>query len=294
MLVNLRIVKKLLFFSSFVISSLLYAQDKSISENSTLSGILDRGELRVCFDATYAPFELISKKGGLRNRTLRAGDQRRGGQVANFVGFDIDLARSIAKELGVKFVPINTNWSSIFPALQIGRCDVIISGMTITEKRAERVDFSNPYFSAGQTILLADKHKDSISSHLDLNSSDYTVASHPDTTGEQAIFELIPNANYVPFDDEDLAINAVKSGELDAFIYDLPFNSTYIALNGNDGLVHLDEAFTDESFGIAMRKNDPDFLTWLNNVLNKLKEDGTYEKIYDKWIVGSDWFSHLK
>ena len=139
-----------------------FAQDKAIAEDSTLSGVLDRGRLRVCFEAGFMPFEMISKKGGLRTRSLRSGDERRGAQIARFVGFDVDIARDMARKLGVDFVPVNTRWSSIIPALVLGRCDIITSGMTITEERKQRVDFAAPYLMAGQTILLNEQLKDKV------------------------------------------------------------------------------------------------------------------------------------
>lgn len=270
------------------------AQDKAISEDSTLSGVLDRGRLRVCFEAGFLPFEMISKKGGLRTRSLRSGDERRGAQVASFVGFDIDMAREMARELGVDFVPVNTRWSSIIPALVLGRCDIIASGMTITEERGRRVDFSDPYLMAGQTILLSDRVKDEVDSYEALNDPKYTVASRPGTTGEEAVKRLLPQASYEPFDQETEAIMAVREGRVSAFVYDLPFNSVYLAMHGKQGLVFLDKPFTEEGLGWAIRKDDPDFLNWLNDFLENLKVSGRYDVLYDKWFVSTDWFDDVR
>lgn len=270
------------------------AQDKSISEKSTLSGVFDRGKLRVCFESGFVPFEMVSKKGGLRTRSLRSGDERRGAQVASFVGFDIDIAREMARKIGVDFVPVNTRWSSIIPALILGRCDIIISGMTITEKRAQRVDFSDPYFTAGQTILLNERLKDEVRTYDDLNDSKYTVASVPGTTGEEAILRLLPLAQYQPFGQETEAISAVRAGTLSAFVYDLPFNAVFLSMHGRQGLVFLDKPFTQEVLGWAIRKNDPDFLDWLNNFLTDLRASGRYDVLYEKWFVSTDWFGDIR
>ncbi|MCG8596129.1 MAG: transporter substrate-binding domain-containing protein, partial [Kiloniellales bacterium] len=146
------------------------AQDKALSPDSTLAGVLDRDRLRVCFEAGYLPFEMIGTRSGLRARSLRSADERKGGQVTKFGGFDIDLAREMARELGVDFVPVNTRWTSIIPSLTLGRCDVIVSGMSVTEARREKVDFSEPYMQVGQTVLLNAGLADRVGSYADLNA----------------------------------------------------------------------------------------------------------------------------
>ena len=112
------------------------AQDKALDPSSTLSGVLDRGVLRVCFEAGYLPFEMIGTRSGLREKQLRSADERKGGQVTRFGGFDIDLAREMARELGVDFAPVNTRWTSIIPSLSPRPLrHHVISGMSVTEAR---------------------------------------------------------------------------------------------------------------------------------------------------------------
>jgi polar amino acid transport system substrate-binding protein len=268
-----------------------WAQDKELSPDSTLSGVLDRGELRVCFEAGYLPFEMIGTRSGLRQQKLRPADERKGGQVTSFGGFDIDLAREMARELGVDFVPVNTRWTSIIPSLTLGRCDIIISGMSVTESRRQKVNFSDPYMRIGQTVLLNSTLADQVKSYSDLNDPRYTVASKPGTTGEEAVIRFMPKANYRPFDSERAAATAVAKGDVDAFVYDRPFNATFVAMHGAEGVVFLDEPFTDEAIAFAIRKDDPDFLKWLNAFLSELRADGRYEKIRTKWFESTDWFA---
>lgn len=283
-------------FAIFMVLALqpAWSQDKVLSDDSTLAGILDRGALRVCFEVPFVPFEMIDKRGGLRNRSLRSADERRGGQLTKFAGFDIDLGRAMARELGVSYTPINTKWASIIVALNLGRCDIIMSGMSITEERSRRVDFSDSYLAAGQTILLNAALKGEVTSYKDLNDPKYTLASHPNTTGEQAVQALMPKATYMPFDDDTEAVNAVREGKVHAFIYDLPFNSVHLAMHGDQGLVLLDQPFTQEDLGWAIRKGDPAFLAWINKFLAKIKQDGTLDKIYDRWFVQTDWFAQVR
>ena len=268
----------------------VWAQDKVLSPDSTLAGVLDRGKLRVCFEAGYLPFEMIGTRSGLRERSLRPADERKGGQVTRFGGFDIDLAREMARALGVAFAPVNTRWTSIIPALTLGRCDIIISGMSVTEARRQRVDFSEPYMRVGQTVLLSTKLADRVTSHRDLNDPAYRVASKPGTTGEAALKRFMPEATYVPFESEVAAATAVANGDVDALVYDRPFNATFVAMHGAQDVVFLDEPFTDEAIAFAIRKDDPDFLKWLNAFLGELRADGRYDKLRKKWFESRDWF----
>jgi polar amino acid transport system substrate-binding protein len=181
---------------------LAFGADIELAKDSTLEGILRRGKLRVGLEPGYMPFEMINKRGGLRQRDLRSGDVRFRGQQASFIGFDIDVAREMARALGVKFVPVNTAWPSIIPALNLGRFDIIISGMSVTEERKKRIDFADPYMTVGQTVLVNIKHKGVITSYKDLNDPKYVVTSKPATTGEQAVKKFMPKCTYKPFDTE--------------------------------------------------------------------------------------------
>lgn len=270
------------------------AADVELAADSTLEGILSRGKLRVGFEAGYMPFEMIDKRGGLRQRNLRPADVRRGGQQASFIGFDIDIAREMAKALGVKFVPVHTRWTSIIPALRLGRFDIIISGMSVTEDRKRLVDFAAPYMTIGQTVLINAKHKGVVTSYKDLDSPEFIVTSKPGTTGELAVKKHLPNATYKPFDSELTGAMEVVNGRADAFVYDLPYNVVFTAMHGTDEVVFFDQPFTVELLAWAIRKNDPDFLEWLNGFLKEIKADGRYEKIYDKWFKSRDWFQYVE
>ena len=114
------------------------ADDIDLAKKSTLEDIIKRGELRVGFEAGYLPFEMADKSG-------------------NFVGFDIDMAKAMADAMGVKFVPVNTAWDGIIPALLTKKFDIIMSGMTVTQERNLQINFADPYIVVGQTLLVNKK-----------------------------------------------------------------------------------------------------------------------------------------
>jgi polar amino acid transport system substrate-binding protein len=270
------------------------AVDVELSKDSTLEGILRRGELRIGLEVGYMPFEMIDKRSGLRQREVRHGGFRRKGRQLSLIGFDIDMGIEMAEALGVKPVFIDTFWPSIIPALNLGRFDIIFGGMSVTESRKEKVDFADPFMTVGQTVLLNAKHKDAVKSYKDLNDSKFVVVSKPGTTGEGAVKKMIPDATYETVDTEIDGAMRVLEGEADAFVYDYPFNAVFAALHPSDQLIFLDTPFTKEPIAWAVRKNDPEFLSWLNNFLKEIKQDGRFEKMHEKWFKKTDWFKYVR
>ncbi len=251
------------------------ADDIELAKKSTIEEIQKRGVLRVGLEAGYLPFEMADKSG-------------------NFIGFDVDMAKEMAKAMGVKLEIVNTAWDGIIPALVTKKFDIIMSGMTVTQERNLKINFADPYIIVGQTILLNKKHEGKIKSYKDLNDPKYTVTSKLGTTGEQAIKRLIPKANYKSFEVESEAALEVMTGKADATVYDLPFCVVFMAQQGGKNMVFLDEPFTFEPLAWAIRKGDPDFLNWLDNFLRQVKNDGRYDDIYNRWIKSTDWIDDVK
>lgn len=270
------------------------AADVELSKDSTLEGILKRGKLRIGLEVGYMPFEMIDQRSGLRQKEIRHGGFRKKGRQLSLIGFDIDMGIEMAKALGVRAEFVDTLWPSIIPALNLGRFDIIMSGMSVTEDRKNRVDFSEPFMWIGQTVLLNKKHHDTVKSYKDLNDPKYTVASKPATTGEAAVRKMIPDCTYQPYNTEEAGAMAVLDGRADAFVYDLPFNAVFSALHGTDKIIFLDKPFTVEPIAWAIRQNDPDFLKWLNTFLADIKKDGRFEKLHHKWFKTTDWHQHVR
>lgn len=262
-------------FMGFMLSGVVFGADIELAKKSTLEEILRRGELKVGFEAGYMPFEMTDKNG-------------------NFVGFDIDVAKEMAKAMGVKFTPVNTAWDGIIPSLITEKFDIIMSGMTVTQERNLKVNFADPYIVIGQTVLVNKKHEGVVKSYKDLNDPKYIVTSKLGTTGEQAVKRLISKATYKSFETETEAALEVVNGKADAYVYDQPNCVVFMAEQGAGKLYFLDEPFTYEPLAWAVRKGDPDFLNWLNNFLRQIKNDGRYDAIYNKWIKSTEWYKDVK
>ena len=258
-----------------IFSTAAFGADIELAKKSTVEKILKRGELRVGFESGYVPFEMTAKTG-------------------KFIGFDMDFGRRMAKSMGVKFVPVNTAWDGIIPALMTDKFDIIMGGMTITQERNLKINFAHPYIVVGQSILLNKKHEGKVLSYKDLNDPKFILTSRMGTTGEQAIKKYIPKATYKGFESEAEAGLEVINGKADALVYDLPFCGFLYGSQGKGKTVFLNQPFTFEPLALAINKVDPDFLNFLNNFLRQSKGDGFYEQVYNKWIIGSEWKKELQ
>ena len=235
-------------------------------KSSTLYKVVHKGVLRVGLNAGYMPFEMRSRSGQI-------------------IGFDVDIAKAMAKAMGVKLKLVNTDWDGIIPALLTGKFDIIISGMTITQKRNLKVNFADPYYVVGQTVLLNKKWAGKITNYKQLDNPKFTIATMLGTTGDIASKKYLSKAKIQSFGTEEEAVMQVIQGRADAFVYDEPYNAIFYQTKGKGKLIFLDKPFTYEPLGWAIRKGDPDFLNWLNNFLREIKHNGTYEKLRKKWFV---------
>lgn len=218
--------------------------------------------LRVGSDVTYAPFEFADAKTG------------------EFKGFDIDLIKAVGKTLGMEVEIKNTAWDGIIPGLINGNYDVLISAMTITDERALAVNFSDPYFTAGQVIVVR-KDNNSIKEPKDLKGK--VVAVQINTTGDYAAQKVEGVAKISRFNTTPEALQEVVNGAAEAAVIDLPVAKTFMV--ENPGKVKMTgPAFTVEYYGIAVKKGNEELLKKVNKALATLKANGTYDKIYEKWF----------
>ena len=213
-------------------------------------------------NAEYPPFESVDAAGTV-------------------IGFDADVMAAIAESAGFKFEFVNTRWDGIFVALQSGEFDAVISAATITDERAEIVDFSDPYFNAGQMIAVRVADKDNISSVADLDG--LKVGVQLGTTGDQWLSENT-KAEVVRYDEITLAFQALANGDVDAVFNDGPTSAEIVQANPELGATIVGDPITDEFYGIAVSKGKPELLAMINEGLAAIRADGTYDELYDKWF----------
>ncbi len=215
---------------------------------------------KVGTEAGFPPFESVGDDGEL-------------------VGFDIDLFNAIGEKTGQTIEFENLPFDSLIPALQGGTIDAAISGMTITEERAQTVDFSDPYFDAGLAIAVKEETTD-IASLDDLEGK--RIAVQIGTTGAAAA-EGVPNAEVTTFENAPLALQELSNGNADAVINDAPATLDAIATGNIPGITVVGELLTEESYGIALPKGSEN-VEAINAAIAEIRSDGTYAELYRKWF----------
>ncbi len=217
--------------------------------------------VKVATDIAYPPFEFT--------------------QDGKPAGFDIDLMREIGKRAGFTPKFQNVRYDLIIPGLGNDLYDAAISAMTITEEREEQIDFSDPYFNADQSLLVPSDSN--IRSTDDL--ADATVGVQLGTMGAAQADEFQSEGTVGEvrtFDTIQDAFTALENDEVDAVINNLPVSQD--RADQSDGRLEVVETIpTGEQYGIAFPK-DSELVDPVNEALAEIKEDGTYEKIYKKWI----------
>ncbi|MCA1927718.1 MAG: transporter substrate-binding domain-containing protein [Calditerrivibrio sp.] len=259
-------MKKLftLFLMIFLLPVFLFASDTK----STLDQVVKSGKLRVGM-STFIPWAMQTKTG-------------------EWIGFEIDVAKRLAQDMGVKPEFIPTKWSGIIPALLTGKYDIIIGGMGITPERALKVEFSQPYDYSGMAIV-ANKNKTNATSLAALNNSDTIITARLGTTAANVAKKFFPNAKIKLFDDEPQAIQELLNGRATAFVSSAPLPA-FLAVEHKDKLyLPIKGTFTKEPVGFAVRRGDQAFLNYLNSWITVVSAEGWLEARKSYWFESKDW-----
>ena len=194
------------------------------------------------------------------------------------VGIDVDFINAIGEKLGKEIVIEDMAFDSIIPAIQSGKADIGMAGMTVTEDRLANVDFTETYVHTSQAIIV-NTDSDAIKSSADLEGK--TIGVQLGTTGDTYAGDVTDKVERYNKGFE--AAMALSQGKIDAVVID---ESVAKALaEGTENLAVLDEPFTEEDYAIAVKKGNQELVDELNKAINELKEDGTLQSIVDKYIA---------
>ena len=193
------------------------------------------------------------------------------------VGIDVDIATAIAKELGKELVVEDMAFDSIIAAVTSGKADIGVAGMTVDPDRLKSVNFSNPYTTATQVIIVSEGS--AVASPDDLQGK--KVGVQLGTTGDQYASD-IEGASIERYNKGFEAVQALTQGKIDAVIIDNEPAKVFVSQS--EGLKILDEEFTTEEYAIAIAKDNTQLLNDVNAALAKLKESGELQAIIDKYI----------
>ncbi|MFO8078288.1 MAG: basic amino acid ABC transporter substrate-binding protein [Thermoplasmatota archaeon] len=213
----------------------------------------DENTIVIGTSADFAPFEYIDENTG------------------NIVGFDIDMVKSILQDAGYKVEVKDISFDSLIPSVQGGKIDVIAAAMTITESRAEQIDFTDPYYEADQSILVESDTELNLNSAQDLQN--FTVGAQTGTTGAQWVqTTLIDNGtmntnDFKKYETYTLAVLDLSNGNIDAVVLDKPVAQAY---ESNKNVNIEMTIITGESYGLGVKKGNSDLLQTLNEGLDTL------------------------
>jgi polar amino acid transport system substrate-binding protein len=222
---------------------------------------IQSGKLLMGSDTSYPPFESM--------------------EGSKPVGFDVEVAQAIAKELGLELEVISTAWDGIIPGLKTDKYDIIMSAMTITAERKKQINFSDPYIDSDQSIAVASNSP--IKSEADLKGK--VVGVQIDTTGQFKAEEIQKTGGLKEiqkFDTILVAFEALEQGKVDAIINDYPVNSYVSAQRGKTKVV--ERITTNEQYGIGVNKKNTELLEKVNGALKTVRDGDTYTNIYKKWF----------
>ena len=204
-------------------------------------------------NAEFPPFEYVSSSG----------------LIDNYDGIDIAILKEIGNKTGKNIKIENMEFDSLLIALANGQIDAVISGMTITEERAQSVDFSHPYYEATQ-VMIVNKDSD-ISKASDM--ADKRIVVILGYTGEQCVQEL--GYKYEAFKKGTEAILELNNGKCDVVVLDSATAQKYVKDNPNLKIVVDNDAFAAEQYGIAVKKGNTELLNQINDAIDKMLADGS-------------------
>ena len=242
--------------------------------------LVNEGKLTCISNMYFPPFEFMDEKTGEPK------------------GFDIDLSRELAKHMGLEAnwtKESNMGFDTLVPTISSvdysdgkakGKADIAIAGMTITDKRKQEVDMSDPYLDSNQSLVIRADSDETLES---LNAEGKKIAVQDGTTGEEWARENLPVADaakgIVKLDDIINAMNGLNSKTYDAVITDLPVAKYQIETEKNyTGLKVAEGIPTGEQYGIAVSKNNPALTEAINKALEEMVQDGTMKDLQVKWF----------
>jgi polar amino acid transport system substrate-binding protein len=228
------------------------------------TGAVETAVYKVGIDVPYPPFSMIDEKG-------------------NAIGFDVESMQWIAEDQGFEVEFQQVAWDGIIPSLQAGNIDIIYSGMTITEERAETVAFSDPYWVVNQDVVAKEGSEVTLEDVLAGNAS---IGTQRGCTAAMWVEENLIDTGMMAeddlklYDNTPLAVEDLLNGRVDTVMYDDLVLKDII--EGKAATV-IGFVETREEFGIAVRKEDPELLTLINDGLADLQADPYWEELQDKY-----------
>ncbi len=227
---------------------------------------VEAGKLHMSTNAEFPPYEMLDDAG-------------------NPIGIDVEVAQAIANKLGLELVVDDMGFDAALLAVQNGQSDIAMAGITVSEDRLAKMDFTDSYATGVQVVIV----KEGSDVTMD-NLGDHMIGTQMGTTGYIYASDTPDNGGYgedhvIGYETGAVAVQALVNGQVDAVIIDnLPAQS-YVEANAAAGLTILEGTWVEEDYAIALQKGNTELMAAVNGALNELKADGTFQGIVDKYIT---------
>ena len=231
---------------------------------------IEEGKLIMSTNATFPPYEMVADGEGVNG--------------SGFEGIDVEIAYALADKLGLELVIDDMDFDAALMAVQNNSADMMLAGLSYSEERDEVVDFSDPYATGVQVVIV----KEGSDVTLD-NLGDYMIGTQRGTTGYLYASDTPENGGYgedhvIGYDSGVTAVQELINGTIDAVITDKQPAEAYVAANPDAGLTILPGNWVEEDYCLAVDEGNTALLNALNTALNELKSDGTLDEIVAKYI----------
>jgi len=241
---------------------------QGLTSESVIEQIKEEGVIRIGL-SLFVPWSMRDKNGEL-------------------IGYELDVGRQLAEDMGVEVEFVPTAWDGIIPALVSGNFDVIISGMSVTAQRNLTINFTNPYAFSGLAIM-ANKQMTEGMTMADLNSPDVTFTARRGATPAAVIAKHFPDANLLLFDEDGASAQEVLNGNAHATMAAQPTPNREAGRNPETLRVMEGELFDPRGEAFALRKGDPDALNYFNNWIAQQWRSGWLEERHNYWFATEEW-----
>ena len=254
------------------------ARTNSNTANASATPVIDRiqksGTLTVGMAGNMPPLNMTSKEGEL-------------------MGYEVDLARAMAKAMRVKAKLETMPFAELLPALESGKIDMILSNMTITPGRNLKVAFVGPYFTSGKAFMTKKKTIAMADDPDDIDAEKTKLVALKGSTSQAFVETALPEAQLVKAKDYDEAVKMVLEDKVHAMIADYPICVVSVFRYPEQGLLSVVTTLTYEPIGVAVPAGDPLLVNWVENFLAIAESTGLLEELNKKWLRSADWLNRL-
>jgi len=246
----------------------------SVTAGPVIDRILEKGELVVGTTGEQPPLSAKTKDGKI-------------------IGMDADLANVMASAMGVKLDLVQIRFPDLLPALQAGKVDMVLSGMTMLPKRNLKVAFVGPYYVSGKGVLTKVETVAAMQDVNEMNKPDFSLVALKDSTSQMFVEKLIPRAKLITTKSLDEAVNMVLKDKVDGLVADYPTCAVAAFRYRQKGLTAGKARFTYEPLAIAVPEGDPLLVNWVENILKSLDGAGDLDRLKEKWFKDASWVERL-